>query len=317
MLVRHYELHNGDRIPALGLGTWKSGKGEVGAAVREALRLGYRHVDGAKIYGNEAEIGQALQSSIRGGVDRSELWITSKLWNCDHRAEHVRPALERQLGDLQLEYLDLYLMHWPVALQAGVLFLERADQLVSLEEVPLGETWGALEDCVRAGLCRHIGVSNFSARKVEGLLGASIPPAVNQVELHPYLQQRQLLDWCRKNGVLVTAYSPLGSGDRPARMKKSDEPELLREPVVVSIAEKLGASPAQVLIRWAIQRGTIVIPKSADPGRMAENLAAAELEIPAEDMQRITGIDRGYRFIDGSFWAMAGSPYTVAALWDE
>lgn len=316
--MKRHELKNGDRIPALGLGTWKSRPGEVGAAVQEALRLGYRHVDCAKIYCNEAEVGEALQSALEGGVARSELWITSKLWNCDHRAEHVRPALEKQLADLRLDYLDLYLIHWPVAIEPGVLFLERAEQLISLEEVPLLETWQALEDCVGAGLCRHIGVSNHSARNIKGIVaGASIRPAVNQVELHPYLQQRGLLDWCRKEGVLVTAYSPLGSKDRPARMKKPDEPELLKDPVVVSIAERLGVTPAQVLIGWAVQRGTIAIPKSVSPARMAENLAAAELEIPETDMQLIAGLDRGYRFVDGAFWAIEDSPYTVEDLWGE
>jgi alcohol dehydrogenase (NADP+) len=253
-----------------------------------------------------------------GDVARSELWVTSKLWNNAHEPERVRPALEKTLTDLGLDTLDLWLMHWPVALKPDVLIPETGDDFLSLDEVPIGATWQAMEECVREGLCRHIGVSNFSAAKVEDLAEhASILPVMNQVEMHPYLPQNELLDWCIAEGVAVTAYSPLGSPDRPDSMKKADEPDLLDHPVVVDIARGIGASPAQVLIRWAIQRGTLVIPKSVNADRLAENLAAAELELGDADMQRLAGLQGPYRFVDGSFWAKPGSPYTTAWLWDE
>ncbi len=314
----HHQLANEDRVPALGLGTWKSDPGEVGTAVREALRIGYRHVDCARIYGNEAEIGVELHAAIESGaVARDTLWVTSKLWNDAHEPKCVRPALERTLADLQLDQLDLYLIHWPVALKPGVLLPESGDDFLSAEQAPVADTWRALEECVSDGLCRHIGVSNFTIHKLEALLEvATVRPAMNQVEMHPYLPQDELVAWCNMEGVAVTAYSPLGSRDRPDAMKKADEPSLLDHPVVVDVARRIGATPAQVLIAWAIRRGTIAIPKSVHSGRLAENFAAADLEIPAADMHRLNGLGGPYRFVDGSFWEMPGSPYTTAWLWD-
>jgi alcohol dehydrogenase (NADP+) len=315
--MKTLELRNGDSLPMLGLGTWKSAPGEVGAAVTEALRLGYRHLDCAFIYGNEAEIGHALREAFEAGVAaRDELWVTSKLWNDAHAPEDVRPALEKTLADLRLEALDLYLVHWPVAVRKGVFGPQEASDLRPLSEVPLAATWQAMEELVDAGLTRHIGVSNFGPRHLEELLtGARVAPEMNQVELHPYLQQDELLALCRSHGVHVTAYSPLGSRDRPATMKGQDEPVLLEDPTVTAIAVRHQATTAQVLIAWALQRGTAVIPKSVRPARLRENLAAAELELTAEDMDELAALDRGRRYVDGSFWAIPGSPYTLDDLW--
>jgi alcohol dehydrogenase (NADP+) len=317
--VRTHVFPNGDEIPLFGLGTWKSTPGEVGAAVREALRLGYRHFDCAPIYANEPEVGEALARGLEEcGLAREDVWVTSKLWNNAHEPENVRPALERTLRDLRLDYLDLYLMHWPIAQRRDIGLPDRGDQLVSLDEIPLDATWAAMEETVDRGLCRHIGVSNFSARKITGILeGCRIRPEVDQVERHPYLRQQALVDSCRANGILVTGYSPLGSRDRPERLLVEGEPVLLEDPVVIDVARAAGATPAQVLIAWAIGHDTAVIPKTVRPERLAENLAGSRLELDPEALARLDGLDRHHRYISGAFWAKPGSPYTVAGLWDE
>ncbi len=315
--MKHYDLAGGGTMPALGLGTWKSTSDEVGPVIREAIRIGYRHFDCAKAYANEDQIGAAMQAAIAAGdVTREELFVTSKLWNDAHGAADVRPALERTLADLQLESLDLYLMHWPVALKPGVFFPRTAADLVSLDEVPLTETWRAMEACQQAGLVRNIGVSNFSASKVEALADAAdVPISVNQVEAHPYLAQCELIERCVARGVHVTAYSPLGSPDRPDVLKKDDEPDLLGHPVIADIAASLGASNAQVLLAWAIQRGTSVIPKSVNAERLQQNLSAVNVLLGDAEMETITALDGPYRFVDGRFWAPEGSPYTYENIW--
>jgi len=318
-MAKTLTLSNGAEIPAFGLGTWKSKPGEVRAAVLEAIRAGYRHVDCAWIYGNEPEVGEALSELFDGGeVARDDVWVTSKLWNDRHAPEDVEPALRETLDHLGLERLDLYLIHWPVALKKGVMVARSPDDQRSLEDVPLTETWSAMEALVDAGLCRSIGVSNFSAVKLGRVLDAArIPPAMNQVEMHPYLAQDDLLTYCKDRGVAVTAYSPLGSRDRPASLKADDEPVLLEDPAIEVVAAKHDASPAQVLIAWALARGTAVIPKSVNAERIRQNLAATELTLDEEDLERIAELDRHRRYVDGAFWALEGGPYTVAGLWDE
>lgn len=312
-------LNDGNAMPAFGLGTWKSKPGEVRDAVVEAVKAGYRHIDCAWIYGNESEVGDALVTLFdEGVVTREELWITSKLWNDRHRAEHVEGALRETLANLKLERLDLYLIHWPVVLQHGVVFPKEASDLRGLDEVPLSETWGAMEGLVDAGLTRSIGVSNFSVEKLRATAdGARIPPAVNQVELHPYLQQDDLLAFAREADVALTAYSPLGSMDRADSMKAEDEPVLLEDETVGAVASKHGVTPAQVLIAWALARGTAVIPKSVNPGRIRQNLAATEVALDEEDLARMAELDRHRRYVDGSFWAKEGGPYSLSSLWDE
>ncbi len=310
---------NGDTMPALGLGTWKSNKDEVYHAVRSALQAGYRHIDCAAIYLNEAEIGRALADTFKAGeLKREELWITSKLWNSSHRRQDVQPALEKTLAELQLSYLDLYLIHWPVVLKPGVVFQTSADDFVSLDEVPVSETWEGMEACLKAGLCRHIGVANFSIAKLKKLLAtAQHPPENNQIEMHPLLPQNDMLDFCRSQNITLTAYSPLGSKDRPPHFKAADEPDLFGHPVITGIAKKRSCRPAQVLIAWAIARGTAVIPKSVNPGRIRQNLEAATIQLTAKDIADIAGIGQRYRFINGAFWTGEGTPYTMENLWDE
>jgi len=319
MTMPTLELENGDAMPALGLGTWKAAAGEVGAAVRTAIELGYRHIDCAPIYGNEPEIGEALAHAIATGmVRRDELWITSKLWNNRHLPKDVIPALKATLADLRIDCLDLFLVHWPVAVRPDVHFPEKGADFLAPHEAPIEDTWAAMEDAVDAGLCRHIGVSNFSPARLRRLIAtARRTPEANQVECHPLLAQHELLALCRAKRIILTAYSPLGSPDRPARLHRTGDPLLLEDPVVREIGRERGISPAQVLLAWAVNRGTSVIPKSVTPARMAENLAAASMVLEADQMKRLAKLDRHYRFVDGSVWAMDGSPYTTAWLWDE
>ncbi|MBB4266775.1 aldo/keto reductase [Roseospira visakhapatnamensis] len=309
---------NGDTMPQLGLGTWKADPGVVGAAVTEALRLGYRHIDCARIYGNEAEVGRALADAFRGGLKRDDVWITSKLWNDAHAPDDVRPALERTLADLGLDHLDLYLIHWPIAHKPGVTMPQTGEDYVHPDDLPLSTTWAAMETLVDAGLTRHIGVSNCSVPRLRALVdGARRAPEVNQIELHPYLQQPAMMAYCRQAGVHLTAYSPLGSSDRPAHLRGAAEPVLLQDPTVAAVATRHGATPAQVLLAWALRRGTSVIPKSVNPARLAQNLAAADLVLGDEDVAALAALDRQYRYVSGSFWVLPGGPHTLETLWGD
>lgn len=309
--MKTLKFRNNDEMPAIGLGTWKSAKGKVEEAVKIALEEGYRHIDCAATYGNEAEIGNAFSEVFsEGKIKREEVWVTSKLWNDSHQKEHVIPALKQTLKDLQLDYLDLYLMHWPVAFKHGVGFPEKDDDYLSLEEVPIIETWNAMIEAKKQGLVKHIGVSNFSIKKLEDLMSKTEDiPEMNQVELHPFLQQDSLLDFSKKNNIHLTAYSPLGSGDRIKEMKAENEPSLLEEPVIKKIAEKHSATPGQILISWSVERGTAVIPKSTSKGHIISNLESEKIHLDSQDMEEITKLDRHFRYVTGEFFVTKGNPY--------
>ncbi|MGD1960925.1 MAG: aldo/keto reductase [Fulvivirga sp.] len=316
--MESYRFRNNDQMPLFGLGTWKSEKGQVFDAVLEALKQGYRHIDCAAIYMNEDEIGEAFTKAFSEGiVKREDLWVTSKLWNTEHQREYVAPALKKTLSDLNLDYLDLYLIHWPVVIRQGVLSPKSADDFQSLAEVPISETWLGMTECVHAGLTRHIGVSNFSIKKLEQMLSEEIVPEMNQIEMHPLLQQKEMLAFCSEHHIRLTAYSPLGSRDRPAGLVKATEPDLFENNVITKISDAHSCSPAQLLIAWAINRGTAVIPKSVNPVRLQQNLEAASITLSGDEMEEIALLDKRYRYLDGNFWIVEGNSYTLENLWDE
>ena len=308
---------NGDKMPLLGLGTWKSEPGKVFEAVKTAIRVGYRHIDCAPVYGNEKEVGNAIKECIREGiVEREELWITSKLWNDSHRKEDVIPALKNTLQDLSLDYLNLFLIHWPVALKKGVFLATSADDLLSLEEIPLEETWQGMEEVMDNGLVQHIGVSNFGRENLSKLIKASkIKPEMNQVEAHPYFQQNDLLEFCKANGVHLTGYAPLGSSDRPGILKGDNEPILLEDEVILSIAKSKNATPAQVLISWSLHRGVSVIPKSTNEQRIKENFEARDIKLNPEEMEMISNLEKNRRYLSGDFWVFENGPYQLEDIW--
>ena len=317
--MQYLKFNNNDKMPALGLGTWKSTKGEVYLAVRKAIEIGYRHFDCAFIYGNEHEIGQAIADAIKqDGIKREDLWITSKLWNNRHKKENVQAAIELTLHDLQVDYLDLYLIHWPVAHKYDVSYPQNGTDLVSLNEIPLSETWQGMVTLKEKKLSNHIGVSNFSIKKIKQITeNTGILPEVLQLELQPFLQQKQVLDFANEKGIFLTGFCPLGSADRPASRISEGEPKLFENQTILAIAKERGYSAAQIMLAWAVNRGTSVIPKSVNPQRLKENLAAADIELSANEMNQINHLDQHYRYIKGDFWCLENSDYTLENLWDE
>lgn len=313
------KLQNGDRIPAIGLGTWKSSTQEVYDAVRHALKTGYQHIDCAPIYMNEKPVGQAMKDALKAGeLCRESLWVTSKLWNSYHAPEDVMPALKETLHFMQLDYLDAYLIHWPVAAHKRCHYshVTQAGDYISLDHLPLEVTWEAMLECQKAGLTRHVGVSNCSISKIENLIAKTgVTPSINQVECHPYLNQLALKQYCKKHGICLTAYSPLGSNDRPTQIKSADEPSLLSHPTVLEVAQAQKISTGQVLIAWSLAQGNVVIPKSTNEGRIQENLDAENVSLSDDQLSAINQLNIDFRFVHGRFFGIPGSPYTSETLW--
>ena len=283
--MKYVKLNTGANMPAIGLGTWKSNNGEVYHAIRWALKLGYNHFDCADIYGNQEEIGQAFSDAFKeDNLKREDIFVTSKLWNNAHNPQDVLPALKQTLNELKLDYLDLWLMHWPVAQKKGTLVPTNDDDMISLQELPLSLTYKEMEKVHKNNL-QHI------------IDECEIIPAVNQIELHPYLQQKELIEFCKKNMIAVTAYSPLGSG------KHLNEPNVLEDKIIKEIAQKLNITPAQVILSWHINQEIAVIPKSVHESRLRENIAALNILLDNDDIKKISSLNKNHRYIDGKAFA--------------
>jgi diketogulonate reductase-like aldo/keto reductase len=299
-------LHTGALMPAIGLGTFGSDHvtaGEVAAAVEDALAIGYRHIDCASVYGNEASIGHALAAAFRAGLRREDAWIVSKLWNDKHAESDVIPQCRQSLADLQLDYLDMYLVHWPFPNfhPPGCAVDARSPDARPYIHENFMRTWRQMEKLVDLGLTRHIGTSNMTIPKLQLVLrDARIRPAVNEMELHPHFQQPELFDFVRAHGIAPVGYSPLGSPGRPERDRTAEDTVDLEDPVIVAIARRLRVHPAWVAIRWAVERGQTPIPFSTNPRNYRANLeAAAGAPLSDADMAAIAGIDRNCRLIKG------------------
>ena len=260
-----FTMSNGRYIPCVGFGTWQAADGDVArTAVLEALRAGYRHIDTAAAYGNEASIGEAVRAS---GIPRSEIFVTSKVWNTDRGYGRTIRAFEATMERLGLDYLDLYLIHWPAS----------QTRFSDWLELNLG-TWAAMSELYKAGRVRAIGVSNFKPHHLEPLMNTSIPPMVDQIEFHPGFMQLDVVDFCQENNILVEAWSPLGRG------------ALLSDPAILEIAGHYGVSPAQLCIRWCLQHEVLPLPKSVTPSRIRENGQVFGFSITDDDMSAIDAI---------------------------
>ena len=283
-------LNNGSSIPALGFGTLIPDPTDTENAVSAALEVGFRQFDCAERYRNENAIGEAMQTIFREGkVKREDVFVATKLWNNNHRPERVKPAFEASLARLQLDYADLYLVHTPFAFKPGDEQDPRDEKgnVIYDEGLTLLETWRAMESLVDAGRCKAIGLSDLSLAMLQEIVDAArIKPAVLQVESHPYLQQRELLDYCKRNGIVLQAFAALGHGIVP---------RVIDDPVVTAIARRVHKTPSQVLLAWAVQRGTALLTTSTNPAHIRESFEISTL--PEDAMNEINeGINTQYRF---------------------
>jgi alcohol dehydrogenase (NADP+) len=315
-------LYTGAKLPAVGLGTFGSDRfsGEqIAEAVKGAISVGYRHIDCASVYLNEHLIGHSLREAMQGGIKREELWITSKLWNDKHGEKDVIPSCEKSLKDLQLDYLDLYLIHWPFPNYhaPGVDVSSRDPHARPYIHEEYMATWRQMEKLVDMGLVRHIGTSNMTIPKLKLVLrDARIKPACNEMELHPHFQQPEFFQFVLDNGLVPIGFSPIGSPTRPDRDKTPEDTVDIQDPVVVKIAKRLDVHPAVVCVKWAVQRGQVPIPFSIHRNEYLGNLQCTVTEpLTDAEMQEIAGIDKNCRLIKGQVFLWEGAK-GWEDLWD-
>ncbi|CAJ0596824.1 unnamed protein product [Cylicocyclus nassatus] len=292
-------LNSGHEMPVVGLGTWQMEKHNVGNAVESAIKNGYKHLDCAWMYHNQEEIGKTLKKLFASGLKREDIFITSKVWNSLHSPEACKKHVLEILNQLQLDYVDLMLIHFPMGYAEGGEPIPRNDsgELQFSEEDYL-TTYKVLEDFVKEGKkIRSIGVSNFNLQQLKRLLAnCQIKPAVLQVEAHPYLPQKELRDFCKEKGIALVAYSSLANpGSNEFREK--DDPNILEDPKVNKIAEAHKKTPAQVVLRWAIQHGMLIIPKSISEDRISQNSDIFDFKLTDDEMKQIDGLESGYRVV--------------------
>ena len=297
-------------MPTIGLGLWKTSKQDSADTVYDAIKLGYRHLDSAADYCNEIEVGRGISRALADGIcERDELWVTSKLWNTSHRKEHVEEACRKTLADLSLDYLDLYLIHFPIALKyvsiekqypAEWIFDPNSDSpRMELDRVPLSETWAAMESLVDNSLVRDIGICNYSSALIHDLMSyCRIKPSMLQVELHPFLTQENLLRTAFDYGISVTGFSPLGALSYVDLEMATAGDSVLSHPVVKAVSERTGASPAQVVLRWGLQRGCAIIPKTSKRERLTENIDLFHFALTESEMDAVSALNKNRRFND-------------------
>jgi len=321
-LIPSKTLASGANMPVIGLGTFGSdhvSHDAVAQAVQYAAKIGYRHFDCASVYGNEDRIGATFRKLLEGGLRREELWITSKLWNDKHGENDVVPSCEKSLADLQLDYLDLYLVHWPFPNHhpPGCDVSARNPHAVPYIHENYMRTWRKMEELVDRGLVRHIGTSNMTIPKMELLLrDARIRPAVNEMELHPHFQQPTFFRYLVERGIQPVGYSPLGSPARPERDRTPEDTSPTEDPAICRIAERLRVHPAVVCIKWAVQRGQVPIPFSTKPGNLLSNLHGVISEpLTEEEMRTIEKLDRDCRLIKGQVFLWKDNQ-SWKDLWD-
>ncbi|KAM5172354.1 aldo-keto reductase family 1 member C3-like [Mantella aurantiaca] len=302
-------LNDGHKMPVVGFGTYapqEVSKSLAEEGVKVALEVGYRHIDCALIYGNEVEVGRAIREKIADGtVNRKDVFYTTKLWSTFHVPDQVRPAIEKSLKDLQLDYIDLYIIHNPIELKPGNdLFPTDEKGKLIYHNTDIRDTWKALEACKDAGLVRSIGVSNFNRRQIELILnmpGLKYKPVCNQVECHIYLNQSKLLEFLKSHDIVLVGYSVLGSS-RDEKWIDQKSPVLLEDSVLKEIAEKLGRTTAQVAMRYLLQRGIVVLAKSYTPARIKQNLQIFDFQLNEEDMKVLEGLNKNMRYIQTLQW---------------
>ncbi|XP_046549216.1 aldo-keto reductase family 1 member B1-like [Haliotis rubra] len=303
MATQSLTLNNGHKMPLVGLGSWQvTSPEECKDTIRAALDAGYRHIDTAYAYHNEAFIGEVLQEYFKAGkLRREDIFVTTKLWVTYHEKDRVPLCIVESLKKLQLDYVDMYLIHLPVGLREtgkGEPFPLDENDKPAFQDVLLTDTWKGMEQVARSGQAKSIGVSNFNMEQTERICKiAEILPATNQVECHLYLQQEKLFQFLKEKGITVTAYSPLGSPTRPAHMLKEGAPRVLDDPVAKDLATKYKRSVGQILLRYLVQRGMIVIPKSSNPSRILENVKVFDFELSGEDMSKLSAQDKKLRFL--------------------